>query len=100
MDNTSIKRAVRAQRVLLLNNVDPMVHSKDLEVSLPVQFALWKYLDWCQFIGMATSDVHQLFVCDQEYCNVAGGSHLVITKCRTPSLIFLRQNLECEGHQC
>lgn len=77
MDNTSIKRAIRAKRVLLLNNVDPMVHSKDLEVSLPAQFALWKYLDWCQFIGMATSDVHQLFVCDQEYCNVAGGSHLV-----------------------
>ena len=73
----SIERAVRAKRVLLLKNVDPMVHSMDLEVSLPSQFALWKYLDWCQLIGMAKPDVHQLFVCDLEYCNVTGGSHLV-----------------------
>jgi hypothetical protein len=29
----SIERAVRAKRVLLLKNVDPTFHSKDLEVS-------------------------------------------------------------------
>lgn len=46
----SIERAVRAKRVLLLKNVDPTFHSKDLEVSsftiCPLEISGFVSIDW------------------------------------------------------
>lgn len=38
----SIEMAVKKKRVLLLNNVDPLVHSADLEVGLSERLCLSK----------------------------------------------------------